>query len=97
MFTYHTEKNRYGDEHIAVFANGSQIAEIKPSSYYGKNEYIVNTTTGDDERGDYLGRASTIAGAKKMIRDWYSENSAAVAAAAANSRAIWAPPIGCKT
>ena len=87
MFTYHTEKNRYGDEHIAVFANGSQIAKIKPSSYYGKNEYIVNTTTGDDERGDYLGRASTIAGAKKMVRDWYSENSAAVAAAAANSRA----------
>ena len=81
MFTYHTEKNRYGDEHIAVFANDSQIAEIKPSSYYGKNEYIVNTT------GDYLGRASTIAGAKKMVRDWYSENSAAVAAAAANSRA----------
>ena len=74
MFTYHTEKNRYGDEHIAVFANGSQIAEIKPSSYCGKNEYIVNTTTGDDERGDYLGRASTIAGAKKKIRDWYSEN-----------------------
>lgn len=87
MFTYHTEKNRYGDEHIAVFSNGSQIAEIKPSSYYDKNEYIVNTTTGDDERGDYLGRASTIAGAKKMVRDWYSENSAAVAAAAANSRA----------
>lgn len=70
MFTYHTEKNRYGDEHIAVFSNGSQIAEIKPSSYYGKNEYIVNTTTGDDERRDYLGRASTIAGAKKMVRDW---------------------------
>lgn len=87
MFTYHTEKNRYGDEHIAVFANGSQIAEINPSSYYGKNEYIVNTTTRDDERGDYLGRASTIAGAKKMVRDWYSENSAAVAAAATNSRA----------
>lgn len=87
MFTYHTEKNRYGDEHIAVFANGSQIAEIKPSSYYGKNEYIVNTTTGDDERGDCLGRTSTIAGAKKKVRAWYSENSAAVAAAAANSRA----------
>lgn len=87
MFTYATKKNRYGDEHIAVFANGSQIAEIKPSSYYGKNEYIVSATTGDDDRGDYLGRASTIAGAKKMVRDWYSENSAAVAAAAANSRA----------
>lgn len=87
MFTYHTEKNRYGDEHIAVFARGSQIAEIKPSSYYGKNEYIVSATTGDDDRGDYLGRASTIAGAKKEIRDWYSENGAAVAAAAANSRA----------
>lgn len=78
MFTYHTEKNRFGDEHIAVFAHGSQIAEIKPSSYYGKNEYIVSATTGDDERGDYLGRASTIAGAKKKIRDWYSENGAAV-------------------
>lgn len=86
MFTYATKKNRYGDEHIAVFAHGSQIAEIKPSSYYGKNEYIVSATTGDD-RGDYLGRASTIAGAKKKIRDWYSENGAAVAAAAANSRA----------
>lgn len=78
MFTYHTEKKRFGDEHIAVFAHGSQIAEIKPNSYYGKNEYIVSATTGDDERGDYLGRASTIAGAKKKIRDWYSENGAAV-------------------
>ena len=87
MFTYHTEKNRFGDEHIAVFAHGSQIAEINPSSYYGKNEYIVSATTGDDDRGDYLGRASTIAGAKKKIRDWYSDHSAAVTAAAANSRA----------
>lgn len=78
MFTYTTAKNRFGDEHIAVFAHGSQIAEIKPSSYYGKNEYIVSATTGDDERGDYLGRASTIAGAKKKIRDWYSENGATV-------------------
>nr|DAH42580.1 MAG TPA: Type I restriction enzyme [Caudoviricetes sp.] len=74
MFTYTTKKNRYGDEHIAVFARGAEIATIKPSSYYGKNEYIVSATTGDDERGDYLGRASTIAGAKKKIRDWYSEN-----------------------
>ena len=74
MFTYHTEKNRYGDERIAAFANGAEIAEIKPSSYYGKNEFIVSATTGDDDRGDYLGRASTIAGAKKKIRDWYSEN-----------------------
>lgn len=87
MFTYATKKNRYGEEHIAVFANGSQIAEIKPSSYYGKNEYIVSATIGDDDRGDCLGRTSTIAGAKKKVRDWYSENSATVAAAAANSRA----------
>lgn len=87
MFTYATKKNRYGDEHIAVFANGSQIAEIKPSSYYGKNEYIVSATIGDDDRGDYLGRTSTIAGAKKKIHAWYSEHSDAVAAAAANSRA----------
>lgn len=87
MFTYATKKNRYGDEHIAVFANGSQIAEIKPSSYYGKNEYIVSATIGDDDRGDCLGRTSTIAGAKKKIRDWYSEHSDTVAAAAANSRA----------
>lgn len=78
MFTYATEKNRFGDEHIAVFVHGSQIAEIKPSSYYGKNEYIVSATTGDDDRGDYLGRASTIAGAKKKIRDWYSENGGGV-------------------
>lgn len=87
MFTYATKKNRYGDEHIAVFANSSQIAEIKPSSYYGKNEYIVSATIGDDDRGDYLGRTSTIAGAKKKVRAWYSEHSDAVAAAAANSRA----------
>lgn len=83
MFTYHTEKNRFGDEHIAVFAHGSQIAEIKPSSYYGKNEYIVSATIGGDDRGDYLGRASTIAGAKKKIRDWYSENGATVPNSAA--------------
>lgn len=87
MFTYHTEKNRYGDEHIAVFAHGSQIAEIKPSSYYGKNEYIVSATTGDDEHGDYLGRASTIAAAKKLIRDWYNENIDAVKSAVLTSRA----------
>lgn len=87
MFTYHIEKNRYGDEHIAVFANGSQIAEIKPSSYYGKNEYIVSATIGDGDRGDCLGRTSTIAGAKKKVRAWYSDHSDAVAAAAANSRA----------
>lgn len=83
MFTYHTEKNRYGDERIAVFAHGAQIAEIKPSSYYGKNEYIVSATTGDDDRGDYLGRASTIAGAKKKIRDWFSENGTTVPNSAA--------------
>lgn len=83
MFTYHTEKNRYGDEHIAVFARGAEIATIKPSSYYGKNEYIVTATTGDDERGDYLGRASTIAGAKKKIRDWFSENGTTVPNSAA--------------
>ena len=88
MFTYHTEKNRYGDERIAAFANGAEIAEIKPCSYHGNTEYIVNATIGDDDRGDYLGRASTIAGAKKKIRNWYSDHSAAVAAAAAaNSRA----------
>lgn len=83
MFTYHTEKNRYGDERIAAFANGAEIAEIKPSSYRGNTEYIVSTTTGDNDRGDYLGRASTIAGAKKKIRDWYSENGAAVPNSAA--------------
>ena len=87
MFTYATKKNRYGDEHIAVSAHGAEIATIKPSSYYGKNEYIVSATTGGDDRGDYLGRASTISGAKKKIRDWYSEHSAAVTTAAANSRA----------
>lgn len=87
MFTYATKKNRYGDEHIAVSANGAEIATIKPSSYYGNTEYIVSATIGGDDRGDYLGRASTIAGAKKKIRDWYSEHSAAVTTAAANSRA----------
>lgn len=87
MFTYATIKNRYGDEHIAVSAHGAEIATIKPSPYYGKAEYIVSATASDDDRGDYLGRASTIAGAKKKVRDWYSENSAAVAAAASNSRA----------
>ena len=69
MFTYATKKNRYGDEHIAVSANGAEIATIKPSSYYGNTEYIVSATIGGDDRGDYLGRASTIAGAKKKIRD----------------------------
>lgn len=87
MFTYATKKNRYGDEHIAVSAHGAEIATIKASSYYGNTEYIVSATIGGDDRGDYLGRASTIAGAKKKIRDWYSEHSAAVPTAAANSRA----------
>lgn len=83
MFTYATKKNRYGDEHIAVSANGAEIATIKPSSYYGNTEYIVSATTGGDDRGDYLGGASTIAGAKKKIRDWYSENGATVPNSAA--------------
>lgn len=83
MFTYHTEKNRFGDERITAFANGAEIAEIKASSYYGNTEYIVSTTTGDNDRGDYLGRASTIAGAKKKIRDWYSENGTTVPNSAA--------------
>lgn len=87
MFTYATKKNRYGDEHIAVSAHGAEIATIKASSYYGNTEYIVSATIGGDDRGDYLGRASTIAGAKKKIRDWYSDHSAAVTTAAANSRA----------
>ena len=87
MFTYHTEKNRYGDERIAAFAHGAEIATIKASSYRGNTEYIVSATIGGDDRGDYLGRASTIAGAKKKIRDWYSEHSAAVTTAAANSSA----------
>lgn len=83
MFTYATKKNRYGEEHIAVSAHGAEIATIKPSSYYGNTEYIVSATTGGDDRGDYLGRASTIAGAKKKIRDWYSENGATVPNSAA--------------
>ena len=87
MFTYATKKNRYGDEHTAVSAHGAEIATIKASSYYGNTEYIVSATIGGDDRGDYLGRASTIAGAKKKIRDWYSDHSAAVTTAAANSRA----------
>ena len=87
MFTYATKKNRYGDEHIAVSAHGAEIATIKASSYYGNTEYIVNATTGDDDRSGYLCRASTIAGAKKKIRDWYSDHSAAVTTAATNSRA----------
>ena len=86
MFTYTTKKNRYGDEHIAVSVQGTEIATIKASSYYGNAEYIVSATIGDD-RGDYLGRTSTIARAKKKIRDWYSDHSADVASAAASSRA----------
>ena len=45
MFTYATKKNRYGDEHIAVSANGAEIATIKPSSYYGNTEYIAVSYT----------------------------------------------------
>lgn len=87
MFTYTTTKNRYGDEYITVSAIGADIATIKASSYYGKAEYIVSATTANDDRGDYLGRASTIAAAKKLIRDWYSENRDAVKAAAPTSSA----------
>ena len=92
MFTYATKKNRYGDEHIAVSAHGAEIATIKASSYYGNTEYIVSATTGGDDRGDYLGRASTIAGAKKKIRDWYSDHSAAVTTAASEQPRRRSPP-----
>lgn len=87
MFTYTTTKNRYGDEYITVSALGADIATIKASSYYGKAEYIVSATTANDDRGDYLGRVPTIAAAKKLIRDWYSENMDAVKSAAPASRA----------
>ena len=87
MFTYTTTTNRYGDEYITVSALGADIATIKASSHYGKTEYIVSATAANDERGDYLGRASTIAAAKKLIRDWYSENRDAVKVAAPTSRA----------
>lgn len=87
MFTYTTTKNRYGDEYITVSALGVDIATIKASFHYGKTEYIVSATTANDDRGDYLGRASTIAAAKKLIRDWYSENRDAVRSAAPASRA----------
>ena len=52
MFTYATKKNRYGDEHIAVSANGAEIATIKPSSYYGNTEYIVSTTVPNSAAAD---------------------------------------------
>lgn len=87
MFTYTTTTNRYGDEYITVSALGADIATIKASSYYGKAEYIVSATAANDDRGDYLGRASTIAAAKKLIRDWYNENMAVVKSAAPSSRA----------
>nr|DAR58246.1 MAG TPA: Type I restriction enzyme Methylase [Caudoviricetes sp.] len=87
MFTYTTTTNRYRENIILVSANGAEIATIKASSHYGKTEYIASATIGGDDRGDYLGRASTIAAAKKKIRDWYNENIDAVKSAAPTSRA----------
>lgn len=85
MFTYTTTKNRYGDEYITISTLGADIATI---SHYGKTEYIVSATAANDDRGDYLGRASTIAAAKKLIRDWYSENRAAAPASRADVRRL---------
>ena len=77
MFTYIESKNRYGDWELTVSLCGSELAKISKSSHYGHTEYIAAAITTDD-RSDYLGRAATIAGAKKLVRDWLRQHPAKI-------------------
>lgn len=74
MFTYIESTNYRGARQITVYSRGVDIAEISFNDYWGANSFLA-TITMDGERDGYLGRASTLAGAKKLVYDWCKTNA----------------------
>lgn len=85
MFTYTTTTNRYRENIILVSTDGVEIATIRENRNYRNSDgYTVYAIFRDDpDRGKWLGNVPTIAAAKKLIRDWYSENGTTVPNSAA--------------
>ena len=74
MFTYIESTNYRGARQITAYSCGVEIAVISLNDYRGENSFSA-TITLDGERDGYLGRASTVAGAKKLVYDWCKINA----------------------
>lgn len=78
MFTYIETSNQYlGSKHITVHAGGVEIARITFHDEWDKPEYRA-VITASDERDGYLGRSATIAGAKRLVYNWYEQNKSKI-------------------
>lgn len=69
MIAYLETQNRYGEKELCALVDGVEIARITKTENMGKPQYCVGITW-ERERSEFLGRAATIAGAKKLIRQW---------------------------
>lgn len=74
MFTYIESTNYRGARQITAYSCGVEIAVISLNDYRGENSFSA-TITLDGECGGYLGCASTVAGAKKLVYDWCKINA----------------------
>lgn len=74
MFTYIESTNYRGARQITAYSCGVEIAVISLNDYRGENSSSA-TITLDGERDGYLGRASTLTGAKKLVYDWCKINA----------------------
>ena len=64
MIAYLETQNRYGEKELCALIDGVEIARITKTENMGKPQYCVGITW-ERERSEFLGRAATIAGAKK--------------------------------
>ena len=69
MIAYLETQNRYGEKELCALVDGVEIARITKTENMGKPQYCVGITW-ERERSEFLGRAATIAGAKKLIWQW---------------------------
>lgn len=69
MIAYLETQNRYGEKELCALVDGVEIARITKTENMGKPQYCVGITW-EREHSEFLGRAATIAGAKKLIRQW---------------------------
>lgn len=87
MFTYETRKTRYGQGDIFCFADGVEIACIRPNAHNGKvREYTISCLDENGEMRGYLGCVSILAEARQKISAWYSEKGREIAASARKRR-----------
>lgn len=77
MFTYTETTNFRGGKQIIVHMNGIELARINSYRDWGNEEYRATITAGG-ERDGYLGRSSTLAGAKKLVYGWYEQNKSKI-------------------